>query len=238
MRGPVSNVGSLIARPQFWSALSHSAEFGAVTCMPAALIAIGLSLALKFTCSRRTRLTVFWLLIAPLFANYYLRTFSTKIAIGETGVWPMLWSAVTGRNSPPHVVFTTGATIVCLLLAAVPYAFIPAFISINGILDKQIVAAYNLGATFSTIFRTIVWRHSKRGLAASVIFAFVFAFGDHVTQEIIGGNTTYIMPAFAVDLWKNNDFPLAAAVALIRSIIVMSLIFLANDLVGSNHAAS
>ena len=68
---------------------------------------------------------------------------------------------------------------------------------------------------------------SLPGVVVGAFLTFVLAIGDYITPQILGGNRELLMPqAIMLQIGRQADFPMAAALSLILMVVV-SLAYLA-----------
>jgi spermidine/putrescine transport system permease protein len=82
-------------------------------------------------------------------------------------------------------------------------------------------AAADLGASAWQAFWRVTLPLSLPGVVVGAFLTFVLAIGDYITPQILGGNRELLMPqAIMLQVGRQADFPMAAALSLILMLVV------------------
>ena len=95
-------------------------------------------------------------------------------------------------------------------------------------LDVSIIeAAADLGAKKWDIFRTIVLPLSIPGIVAGSLLVFIPAVGEFVIPALLGGPEQLMLgKVIWTEFFRNRDWPVAAAIAIILiAIIVLPIVY-------------
>jgi putative spermidine/putrescine transport system permease protein len=178
--------------------------------------------------SSRWRGLLIALSFTPLLASVVVRTYGWYIVLNRFGVANdlLLWLGVTSDR----IAFmpSTGAIIVGLAHALLPYTILTLMGSIGGINPSLELAAMSLGANRRQTFFRIVLPLCLPGLIGGFILSFSIAISAYATPAILGGPATLVM-ATAIYSFMTQllDWSIGAALAVIMTVSTLALLFIA-----------
>lgn len=163
--------------------------------------------------------------LAPLLASVVVRTYGWYIILNRFGVANDLLLGLGLISDRIAFMPSTGAIIIGLAHALLPYAVLTIMGSLNGINPNLELAAMSLGASRTRTFFNVVLPLSLPGIAGAVILVFSIAISAYATPAILGGPATQLAAtaiySFMIHLL---DWSIGAALAVI--LIVSSLLLL------------
>lgn len=201
-------------------------------------IALGFPLAYFLVRTRsRWKGLLIALSLAPLLASVVVRTYGWYIILNRFGVAN---DALLGLGIiDERIAFmpSTGAIIVGLAHALLPYCVLTIMGSLSGINPNLESAAMSLGATRTRTFFNVVLPLSLHGIAGGFILVFSIAISAYATPAILGGPATQVAATaiygFIIQLL---DWSLGAALAVILIVCSLALLYAASRL-GARRAA-
>jgi putative spermidine/putrescine transport system permease protein len=132
---------------------------------------------------------------------------------------------------------STGAIIIGLAHALLPYAVLTIMGSLNGINPNLEQAAMSLGASRTRTFVHVVLPLSLPGIAGGFILAFSIAISAYATPAILGGPATQVMAtAIYGFMTQLLDWSIGAALAVILVLSSVLLLYAAARF-GARQAA-
>jgi putative spermidine/putrescine transport system permease protein len=175
--------------------------------------------------------------LAPLLASVVVRTYGWYIILNRFGVANdlFLWLGLIKER----IAFmpSTGAIIIGLTHALLPYTVLTIMGSLNGINPNLEQAAMSLGASRTRTFFHVVLPLSLPGIAGGFILAFSIAISAYATPAILGGPATQVMAtAIYGFITQLLDWSIGAALAVILIVASFLLLFAAARL-GAKQAA-
>lgn len=163
--------------------------------------------------------------LAPLLASVVVRTYGWYIILNRFGVANDVLFGLGLISDRIAFMPSTGAIIIGLAHALLPYAVLTIMGSLNGINPNLELAAMSLGASRTRTFFNVVLPLSLPGIAGAVILVFSIAISAYATPAILGGPATQLAAtaiySFMIHLL---DWSIGAALAVI--LIVSSLLLL------------
>ena len=232
----LDNYKFLLTRPLYLEVMLRTLVVG--LCVGALDVLLGFPLAyfLVRTKSRWKGLLIA-LSLAPLLASVIVRTYGWYIILNRFGV---VNDALLGLGvMAERIAFmpSTGAIVVGLAHALLPYAVLTIMGSLGGINPNLEKAAMSLGANRTRTFLSVVLPLSIPGVVGGFILVFSIAISAYATPAILGGPATQVA-ATAIYNFKINLLDWSAGAALAVILIVSSLLLLyAAARMGAKRAA-
>ena len=194
-------------------------------------LAIGFPVAytIAFRGGRYKNLILF-LVIAPFFTTFLIRTISWKILLGDEGPLlaplrhglglidaniPLLGHAglIDGRFS---ILNTAVAQVAGLTYNFLPFMILPLYVALEKIDVRLLEAAGDLYATRWAGFRKVTWPLALPGVFAGSLLTFIPAMGDYINAELLGNpQTRMIGNVIQNRLLVQNDYPVGSALSFI-----------------------
>ncbi len=221
----VSNYAEALGRfaPQFIRSVMYG---GAATILTFA-ISYPLAYTIAFRGGRYKNLLLF-LVVAPFFTSFLLRTLSWKIILGDTGI---LFGPLKGAGLLPdefRVLATPVAVIFGITYNFLPFMTLPIYVSLEKIDKRLVEAAEDLYASSIGAFRRITLPLSLPGVFAGSLLTFIPAMGDYVNAELLGNpETTMIGNVIQNQFLVQNNYPTASALSflLMAGILIAVLVY-------------
>jgi spermidine/putrescine transport system permease protein len=188
----------------FWKSVKMSLTVSALVVLFAYPLAYYLALS-----GTKRKYVLLLLLIAPFLTSYLLRVLAWKVILGDQGVINsfLFW---TGLRSPDHPVsqllYSRFAVMLVLGYIWLPFVALPIFVSLEGLDQRLLEAASDLGASRLQAFRRITLPLSLPGVVAAFFFVFIPTLGEFVTPSLVGGASGYMYGNQIVDLF-GTGFP-------------------------------
>ena len=104
---------------------------------------------------------------------------------------------------------------------------LPLYASLVRLDNSVLEAAADLGAKNWDIFRTIILPLSMPGVIAGCLLVFIPAVGEFVIPALLGGPEQLMLgKVIWTEFFRNRDWPVAAAIAIILvSIIIIPIVY-------------
>jgi putative spermidine/putrescine transport system permease protein len=167
--------------------------------------------------------------LAPLLASVVVRTYGWYIILNRFGVVNDALLGLGLLEERVALMPSTGAIIVGLAHALLPYTVLTIMSSLNGINPNLESAAMSLGATRTRTFFNVVLPLSLPGIAGGFILVFSIGISAYATPAILGGPATQVAATaiynFIIQLL---DWSLGAALAVILITSSLALLYAAS----------
>jgi len=216
------------ALTKFPRQLTNSLVYGGIATILTFLIGFPVAYTIAFRGGRYKNILLF-LVIAPFFTSFLIRTISWKILLNDTG--PLL-----GPLKDLHIVpesfgllFTPLAVVAGITYNFLPFMILPLYVALEKIDPRLIEAANDMYASHWGAFRRVTFPLALPGVFAGSILTFIPALGDWVNAELLGNTQTKMIGNVIQDRFiSQGDYPVAAAL----SFILMAGILVAVSLYG------
>src|SRR3989440_10451167 len=171
------------------------------------------------------------LALAPLLASVVVRTYGWYIILNRFGVANDLLLSLGLIDERVAFMPSTGAIIVGLAHALLPYTVLTIMGSLQGVNPNLELAAMSLGASRTRTFFSVVLPLSLPGIAGGFILAFSIAISAYATPAILGGPATQMMAtAIYGFMTQLLDWSIGAALAVILVFCAVLLTYAATRL--------
>lgn len=168
------------------------------------------------------------LALAPLLASVVVRTYGWYIILNRFGVANDALLALGVIDDRIAFMPSTGAIIIGLAHALLPYTVLTVMGSLQGINPNLELAAMSLGASRLRTFFNVVLPLSFPGIAGGFILAFSIAISAYATPAILGGPATQVMAtAIYGFMTQLLDWSIGAALAVILVACAVALTYAA-----------
>jgi spermidine/putrescine transport system permease protein len=186
------------------------------------------------------------LVVVPFFTSYLIRTIAWTSILSDEGVVvsalrmvglvPVLeWLQVMDNG---RLLNTPSAVIGGLTYNFLPFMLLPIYVSLEKIDHSLVSAANDLYSTAAGAFRKVVLPLSAPGVFAGTLLTFIPAAGDFINAQFLGGpNTTMIGNSIQDQFLRQNNYPVASAMAAVLMVGIASLVLLYTRFFGTEDLA-
>jgi spermidine/putrescine transport system permease protein len=191
---------------EYWPWIVRSAAYGGLATILAFLLGYPLAYTIAFKGGRYKNLLLF-LVIAPFFTSFLLRTISWKIILADNGLvlGPLKDAGLVGDEF--HVLFTPGAVIAGITYNLLPFMTLPLYVAIEKVDFRLLEAAKDLYAGPWRRNGAIVGGLLGVGVAA---LASVVLGVDPIVPAVVGGAVGALIGSFLIsEAFIRITFPLS-----------------------------
>ena len=215
------------ALTQFGTQWFNSLLYGSISTIIDFLIAFPVAYTIAFRGGRFKNVLLF-LVIAPFFTSFLIRTISWQILLNDNG--PILGVLKQAQILSPDfsILYSPVAVIAGLTYNFLPFMILPLYIALEKIDPRLIEAAEDLFANRWQAFRRVTFPLALPGVFAGTILTFIPTMGDYVNAELLGSpKTRMIGNVIQGRFLQLNDYPVAAALSfvLMSGILITVLIY-------------
>jgi len=223
----LANYARFVDRPYFHEALLNSLEVTALATALSVLLAYPLAWILAYRVPPRWQRLALLLAILPFWTSYLVRSYSWLLVLAPNGVVPAALRAVGLDLGGLQLVSNRTGTVIGFVHFFTMLLTLTIYASLVQIPPSLHRAAADLGASAWQSFLRVTLPLSLPGVVVGAFLTFVLAIGDYITPQILGGNRELLMPqAIMLQIGRQADFPMAAALSLVLMLVV-SLAYLA-----------
>jgi spermidine/putrescine transport system permease protein len=218
-------VDALTKFPTQWG---NSLLYGGISTTLDFVIGFPVAYAIAFRGGRYKNLLLF-LVIAPFFTSFLIRTISWKILLGDEG--PVLGFLKHTLGVVPietSILYSPIAVIAGITYNFLPFMILPLYVALEKIDGSLLEAAEDLYASRWQTFRRVTFPLALPGVFAGSILTFIPTMGDYVNAELLGSpKTRMIGNVIQGRFLQLNDYPVASALSfvLMAGILLAVLIY-------------
>jgi len=186
------------------------------------------------------------LVVIPFFTSYLIRTIAWSTILADRGFVVRAMNAVglTDVFEWLHIMDngkllnTPAAVIGGLTYNFLPFMLLPIYVSLEKIDINLVNAAGDLYSSATRAFRKVVFPLSIPGVFAGTLLTFIPAAGDFVNAQFLGNpNTTMIGNSIQDQFLKQNNYPVASAMAAVLMVSIATLVLLYTRIFGTEDLA-
>jgi spermidine/putrescine transport system permease protein len=214
----------------------NSILYGGAATILTLLIGFPVAYTIAFRGGRHKSLLLF-LVIAPFFTSFLIRTISWKILLGDEG--PILsplkhtFHLLDGQFS---LLGTPLAQLTGITYNFLPFMILPLYVALEKIDYRLIEAADDLYANRAAAFRRVTLPLSLPGVFAGSLLTFIPAMGDYINAELLGNPTTRMIGNVIQNrLLVQNDYPVGSALSFILMAGILIAVFVYARLLGTEQ---
>jgi spermidine/putrescine transport system permease protein len=231
----IANYSEALTR--FWPQFSRSILYGAAATVLTFLISYPLAYTIAFRGGRFKNLLLF-LVVAPFFTSFLLRTISWKIILGDTGVVLGPLKEIGLLPAEFQLLATPIAVVFGITYNFLPFMTLPIYVSLEKIDKRLVEAAEDLFATSIGAFRRITFPLSLPGVFAGSLLTFIPAMGDYINAELLGNpQTTMIGNVIQNQFLTQNNYPTASALSFLLMAGILIAVAVYARLLGTEELA-
>ena len=234
---------------QFGRQFTNSIVYGGLATLLTLAIGFPVAYTIAFRGGRYKNLILF-LVIAPFFTSFLIRTISWKILLGDEGPLlaplrhglglidaniPLLGHAgiIDGRFS---ILNTPIAQVAGLTYNFLPFMILPLYVALEKIDIRLIEAAEDLYANRAAAFRRVTLPLALPGVFAGSLLTFIPAMGDYINAELLGNPSTRMIGNVIQNrLLLQNDYPVGSALSFILMAAILVAVAVYARLLGTEQ---
>ena len=162
------------------------------------------------------RPTLLMLVMLPFWTSFLLRVYAWKMLLADSGVFNNVAIAIGLIGEPVKMMNTPFSLVLGMVYTYVPFMILPLYANLVKMDLRLLEAALDLGATPWQAFWRITVPLSKSGIIAGSMLVFIPCVGEFVIPDLLGGPETLMIGHVLWDeFFSNNDWPMAATVAVV-----------------------
>jgi putrescine transport system permease protein len=222
------NYISLLKDSLYLEAYLSSLKFAGITTVICLFIAYPFAYFLARSPADK-RPALLMLVMLPFWTSFLLRVYAWKMLLSDSGVFNNIAIAVGLIEEPIKMMNTPFSLVLGMVYTYVPFMILPLYATLVKMDLRLLEAALDLGATPWQAFWRITVPLSKSGIIAGSMLVFIPCVGEFVIPELLGGPQTLMIGRVLWDeFFSNNDWPMAATVAVVMVLLIIVPLALFN----------
>ena len=217
---------------------ARSIQYGFVATLICFAIAFPLAYFIAFKAGR-ARSVLLFLVVAPFFTSYLLRTIGWRTILGDDSIILGPLKAAGLVDPAARFLDTPFAVIAGIAYNFVPFMILPIYVSLEKIDRRLLEAAQDLYASSWGAFRRVTLPLAMPGIFAGSLLTFIPAIGDFINAELLGNpNTTMVGNVIQRQFLVDRDYPTAAALSFMLMVLILAGVALYGLLLGTEELTS
>lgn len=186
----LGNYMAFFSEPIYWLTFVRTAFYSILVTF--LVMAIALPVAFYITKVARVRAGGFLmvLVLVPFWVSELIRVYGWIILLRESGVINRLFTSIGLFSQPIELLYNDITMILGLVYTSMLFMVVPVVGVMDALDDALIEAAYDLGASKTAIWRTIIIPHCMPGMASGGIIVFMLVLGSYLTPNLMGGKNS------------------------------------------------
>ena len=166
--------------------------------------------------------TLLMLIMLPFWTSFLLRIYAWKTLLVSNGVINNVLMSLHVISAPLEMMNNSFSLTIGMVYSYLPFMILPLYANLSKLDIRYLEAAADLGTSPFKAFWIITVPLSKAGIIAGSMLVFIPAVGEYVIPELLGGpNTLMIGRVLWDEFFSNNDWPMAAAVAVVMIALIL-----------------
>jgi putrescine transport system permease protein len=162
------------------------------------------------------------LIMLPFWTSFLLRIYAWKTLLVSNGVINNMLMAIGIIDTPIAMMNNSFSLLIGMVYSYLPFMILPLYANLSKLDLRYLEAAADLGTSPFKAFWLITVPLSKAGIIAGSMLVFIPAVGEFVIPELLGGPSTLMIGRVLWDeFFSNNDWPMAAAVAIVMILLIL-----------------
>jgi putrescine transport system permease protein len=179
------------------------------------------------------------LVMLPFWTSFLLRVYAWKMLLADSGVFNNIALALGLIAEPIKMMNTPFSLVLGMVYTYVPFMILPLYANLVKMDLRLLEAALDLGCTPLQAFWRITVPLSKSGIIAGSMLVFIPCVGEFVIPELLGGPQTLMIGRVLWDeFFSNNDWPMAASVAVVLILLIIVPLAWFNKYQAENNGRS
>ena len=216
----------------------RSIQYGFAATLLCFAIAFPLAYFIAFKAGRARSILLF-LVVAPFFTSYLLRTIGWRTILGDDSIILGPLKAAGLIDPSARFLDTPFSVIAGIAYNFVPFMILPIYVSLEKIDRRLLEAAQDLYASSWGAFRRITLPLAVPGIFAGSLLTFIPAIGDFINAELLGNpGTTMVGNVIQRQFLVVRDYPTAAALSFMLMVLILAGVALYGRLLGTEELTS
>jgi len=232
----LSGQAYITAITEFSKQFINSILYGGIATILTLVIVFPVAYTIAFRGGRYKNLILF-LVIAPFFTSFLIRTISWKILLGDEG--PIFGFLKHGLGILPgtfSILGTPVAQVFGITYNFLPFMILPLYVALEKIDPRLLEAGADLFGSPVAVFRRVTIPLALPGIFAGTLLTFIPAMGDYINAELLGNPTTRMIGNVIQNrLLVQNDYPVGSALSFILMAGILIAVAVYAKLLGTEQ---
>lgn len=227
----ISNIGNYIflaTDDTYIMAYARSILYAAITTIVCLIIGFPFAYFLARS-PKHHQGTLLMMVMVPFWTSFLLRVYAWKSILANDGIINNVLMALGIISVPIKMLHTQFSLILGLVYMYLPFMILPLYSNLSKLDIRLLEAAADLGSKPFVSFWKITVPLAKSGIIAGSMLVLIPCIGEYVIPELLGGPSNIMIGRVLWDeFFNNNDWPMAATVAVAMIVLVIGPLALFN----------
>ncbi len=220
---------------QYQEQIFRSFIYGGIATLLTFLLGFPLAYFIAFRGGRYKNLLLF-LVVAPFFTSFLLRTLSWKIIFADDGLVLGPLKTIGILPDDFRLLATPIAVIAGITYNFLPFMTLPLYVALEKIPVSVLEAAEDLYAARWQRLRRVTLPMALPGIVAGSLLTFIPAVGDYINAELLGNpQSQMIGNVIQSRFLRVGDYPTGSALSFILMAAILAAVFIYARLVGTEQ---
>lgn len=171
---------------KYWGVFARSLKLALIA--TAICLLVGYPMAYIISrCNWLTQRTLTMLIMLPMWMNFLLRTYAWMTLLERNGIINNFLESIGLISEPLKMINTEGAVVIGMVYNFLPFMILPLYNIMVKIDNSLIEAAQDLGCSFPSVLRRVLFPLSVPGIINGITMVFVPAASTFVISQKLGG---------------------------------------------------
>ncbi len=205
----------------YWKSYLSSLRIAAISTLITLLIGYPMAYAMA-KAPKNIRPTLLMLIILPFWTSFLIRVYAWIGILKNEGYINIALEWLGIIDEPIMMLNTDFAVFVGIVYSYLPFMILPLYATLEKMDGSLIEAAKDLGCTEVSAFWKVTLPLSMPGIIAGCFLVFIPAIGEFVIPDLLGGSDTIMIgKVLWSEFFRNRDWPVASAVAVLLLLILI-----------------
>lgn len=181
---------AFFSEPIYWLTFVRTAFYSVIVTFLVMVIALPVAFYITKVARLRAGGFLMVLILVPFWVSELIRVYGWIILLRESGVINRLFTSIGLFSRPIEMLYNDVTMIMGLVYTSMLFMVVPIVGVMDALDDSLIEAAYDLGASKTAIWRTIIIPHCMPGMVSGGIIVFMLVLGSYLTPNLMGGKNS------------------------------------------------
>ncbi|MDD3515542.1 Spermidine/putrescine transport system permease protein PotB [bioreactor metagenome] len=186
----LQNYMAFFSEPIYWLTFVRTAFYSVIVTFLVMVIALPVAFYITKVARVRAGGFLMVLILVPFWVSELIRVYGWIILLRESGVINRLFTSIGLFSRPIEMLYNDVTMIMGLVYTSMLFMVVPIVGVMDALDDSLIEAAYDLGASKTAIWRTIIIPHCMPGMVSGGIIVFMLVLGSYLTPNLMGGKNS------------------------------------------------
>jgi spermidine/putrescine transport system permease protein len=186
----LQNYMAFFSEPIYWLTFVRTAFYSVIVTFLVMVIALPVAFYITKVARVRAGGFLMVLILVPFWVSELIRVYGWIILLRESGVINRLFTSIGLFSRPIEMLYNDVTLIMGLVYTSMLFMVVPIVGVMDALDDSLIEAAYDLGASKTAIWRTIIIPHCMPGMVSGGIIVFMLVLGSYLTPNLMGGKNS------------------------------------------------